>query len=151
MNTAERLINDNDNLKYRYVRMPKKLGGLICNDQVFINKSANYVDQNEWLAEEIGHYQTSVGDIIDQSEAECRKQELIARQRAYTLLITLDGLLDCYKNGSDTPNELADYFDVSVDFLYKAIDTYRIKNGLIFDYEGYTYDLRNGLNIYHKK
>lgn len=149
MNTPEKLINDNDDqLHFKYIQMPTKLGGLIYGDRVYINKSADYTNQNEYLAEEIAHYQTSVGDILNQSEIECRKQELVARQRACTLLITLDGLLDCYKDGLDTPNELAEHFDVSVDFLYKAIDTYRTKNGLTFRHHGYTFDLSNGLNIY---
>ena len=64
--------------------------GLINNDVIGINKNVrSYAKRNCILAEEIGHYKTTVGNIIDQSSAANRKQELKARRWAYNRLIGL--------------------------------------------------------------
>ena len=46
------------------------------------------------LAEEIGHYETTVGDILNQRITENRKQEFQARMYAYNKLIGIQGLID---------------------------------------------------------
>ena len=43
------------------------------------------------MAEELGHYYTGVGDILDQSSVSNRKQELCGRVYAYNKLIGLAG------------------------------------------------------------
>lgn len=44
------------------------------------------------LAEEIGHYRTSSGNILDQNKVESRKQEYRTRLYGYNLKIGLTGL-----------------------------------------------------------
>lgn len=104
--------------------------------------------QREVLAEEIGHYKTTVGNIIDQANSLNRKQELQAREYGCKLLISLDGFIACYKGGIDTPYEVTEFFGVTVPYLWKAIDMYRRKLGVYFTYIGYKFDLSHGLNIF---
>ncbi len=82
------------------------------------------------LAEELGHYHTSSGDILDQRDSMNRKQELRARRWAYERLIPLDRLVDAYKARVKGRFELAEYLGVTEPFLQSAIDRYRDKYGV---------------------
>ena len=69
------------------------------------------------LCEEIGHYETAVGNILDQSVASNRKQELRGRIWAYNRLIGLTGIIRAYKMGcrnhvpEDTLQEALNYYN----------------------------------------
>lgn len=51
------------------------------------------------LAEELGHYHTTVGDILDLSTASNQKQEYRARLWTYDKMIGLSGIISAYKTG----------------------------------------------------
>lgn len=90
------------------------------------------------LAEEIGHYATSSGDIIEQSDVRSRQQELRARAWGYDLMIGLSGLISAYEAGCRTRWELAEYLEVTEEYLQEAIERYRAKYGVYTTFEGYT-------------
>ena len=69
------------------------------------------------LAEELGHFYTSTGNILDMSDTSNRKQELRARLWAYNKQIGLRGLIDCYKANCKSIHEMAEYLDVTEEFL----------------------------------
>lgn len=79
------------------------------------------------LAEEIGHYYTTVGNILDQSKIENRKQERRARAWAYEKLVPLDKLSKAYKTGFSNHYELAEILDVTEEFLEEALQYYKEK------------------------
>lgn len=81
------------------------------------------------LAEELGHYHTTVGNILDQSNTEARKQERAARIWAYNLRIPLLDLVKAYKAHCRNTFEMAEYLDVSEDTLIEALEFYRQKYG----------------------
>lgn len=104
--------------------------GLINNDVIGINKNVrSYAKRNCILAEEIGHYKTTVGNIIDQSSAANRKQELKARMWAYNRLIGLRGIISCYQAGCNNVYEMAEYLDIAEQFLTDALERYKRKYG----------------------
>ena len=76
------------------------------------------------LAEELGHFYTSTGNILDMSNTSNRKQELRARLWAYNKQIGLRGLIDCYKANCKSIHEMAEYLDVTEEFLLEAIECY---------------------------
>lgn len=82
------------------------------------------------LAEELGHFYTSTGNILDMSNTSNRKQELRARLWAYNKQIGLRGLIDCYKANCKSIHEMAEYLDVTEEFLLEAIECYRSKYGV---------------------
>ena len=82
------------------------------------------------LAEELGHFYTSTGNILDMSDTSNRKQELRARLWAYNKQIGLRGLIDCYKANCKSIHEMAEYLDVTEEFLLEAIECYRSKYGV---------------------
>ena len=81
------------------------------------------------LAEELGHYHTTVGNILDQSSVGNRKQELRARAWAYDKMIGLNGIVRCYKSCCRNRYEMAELLDVTEDFLQDALDYYSGKYG----------------------
>ena len=81
------------------------------------------------LAEELGHYYTTVGNILDQSYISNRKQELHARMWGYDHLIGLTGLVSAAKSGCCNIYEIAEYLDVTEEYLLEAINAYKSKYG----------------------
>ena len=88
-------------------------------------------------AEALGHYHTTVGDIIDQSSDVNRKQELRARLWSYNKLIGLHGIISCHKAHYTTSYEMADYLGVTEEFLQEALQCYRSKYGICVQYDNY--------------
>ena len=81
------------------------------------------------LAEELGHYHTTVGNILDQRKAENRKQELHARAWAYNKMIGLDGIIKAYEHNCHSLHETAEFLNVTEDFLRDALKYYKSKYG----------------------
>ena len=74
------------------------------------------------LAEEIGHYRTSSGNILDQNKVESRKQEY--------LKIGLTGLISAYEAGCGNLYEMAEYLNATEEYLKEAIQCYHSKYGV---------------------
>ena len=81
------------------------------------------------LAEELGHHYTTVGDILDQSDAANRKQERRARLWAYDRLIGLQGIINAYEAGCRNCYEMSDFLGVTEEALSECLDAYREKYG----------------------
>ena len=88
------------------------------------------------LAEEIGHYESTVGDILDQDILINRKQELTARRIAYEKLLPLDQIIAAHET-STTYEELLDILDVTHEFYDEAMNYYNNKHGIYTEYKGY--------------
>lgn len=82
------------------------------------------------LAEEMGHHHTSVGNIIDMESAQNRKQERQARLWAYNKQIGLQGLIRAYEAGCQNRYEVAEYLEVTNEFLAECMECYRQKYGV---------------------
>ncbi len=89
------------------------------------------------LAEELGHHYTSVGNIIDQSSVDNRKQELRARMWAYNKQIGLLGIAKSYEHGCRSKHEMAEYLEVTEEFLNEALERYRQKYGVYTSIDNY--------------
>lgn len=81
------------------------------------------------LAEEIGHFHTGVGDIINQEDVDACKQEHKGRLWAYNKQIGLRGLISAFEYGCQNWNEVAEYLDVTEEFLHDCISCYCNKYG----------------------
>ena len=78
------------------------------------------------LAEEIGHYETSVGDILDQGDANNRRQENVARTWAYKKILPLENILFAAQDGHKELWDMAEYLDVDEEFLRDALKYYGV-------------------------
>ena len=89
------------------------------------------------LCEEIGHYETAVGNILDQSVTANRKQELRGRIWAYNRLIGLTGIIRAYKMGCRNRYEVAECLDVPEDTLQEALNYYHARYGVCTQVDNY--------------
>lgn len=101
--------------------------GRIYGNRIAIRKSLTSIEKNCVLAEELGHHYTSSGNILDQSDISNQKQELRARLWAYNKKIGLQGILNAYKARRTSPEEMAEFLDVTPEFLHDALECYRQK------------------------
>ena len=112
--------------------------GLIRGRRIAIRKNIEtQAEKSCVLAEEIGHYRTSSGNILDQNKAESRKQEYRARLYGYNLKIGLAGLIRAYEAGCGNLYEMAEYLDATEEYLKEAIDCYKSKYGLCTSIDNY--------------
>ena len=114
------------------------LKGLCINNILTINSSlATSVEKKCILAEEIGHYYTTAGNILSQSDPENRKQERLARAWAYEQMVPIQALLEAYWAGIGNRYEVAEFLDVTEEFLQEALDHYKEKYGNYYIIDNY--------------
>lgn len=134
MNKLEKLEQEafEDEVKvHDYYLGDKSLKGIYIDGNVAINTSVNSnTEKTCVLAEELGHHYTSVGNIIDMTDARNRKQERQARLWGYNKLIGLSGIINAFRAGCQSRHEIADLLDVTEEYLQECIDCYRDKYGV---------------------
>ena len=114
--------------------MEKPLTG--SNGRIYKNRIAirsdipTTIEKSCVLAEEIGHYKTTYGDITRLDSVSSAKQEYRARVYGYNLKVGLIGIVRCYEHGCKTLHEMADFLDVTEEYLDEVISTYRKKYGM---------------------
>ena len=131
MNRYERLQYEacKDGIDVIEGNFSKNIKGLYCDGTVAIKKDISTTEKACVLAEELGHHYTTVGNILDQSKTENRKQERRARLWAYRKMFDLIDLVSAYKHGCRIRFEIAEYLEVTESFLQEALDTYKEKYG----------------------
>lgn len=137
MATYENLLAEAHKYSIDVYEMPMlpRNKGLYADEVVWVNKyTPTTVGKACILAEELGHYHTSAGDILDQHDVRNRKQELRARQWAYQCMIPLDRIVQAHQARISGRYDLAEYLGVTEEFLQSAIDRYRDKYGLFATY-----------------
>lgn len=136
----ETLIKEAQEYLYIYEKpLLPQLKGLQSDNVVWINKSIpTTIEKTCILAEEMGHYHTSAGDILDQKDLRKRKQELRARQWAYEKLLPLKKIVQAHKAGVKNRHELAEFVGITEHFADAAINRYIEKHGECVNYDDYT-------------
>lgn len=115
-----------------------RIKGLYCDGVVALSTQIETSKERVCiLAEELGHHYTSVGNIIDLSDIQNRKQERHARLWGYNDRIGLRGLINAYEKGCKSRYEIADYLEVTEEFLEEAINCYRDKYGVCATVDNY--------------
>lgn len=122
--------------------------GLIMGKKVAIRQSIDTsAEKAGVLAEEIGHDATSVGNILDYGDPNNYKQEMKARTYGYKLTITPDALIDAYNAGCRNSFEIAEFLDVTEDYLIEAIERFRQIYGIYQKYKNYLIVYEPGLRV----
>ena len=126
MTKYEYLLNEADSQQLITVESPLRANkGRIVGDMIAIKSDMTDTEKQCVMAEELGHYYTSVGDILDQITVENRKQELKARLWAYKRLLPLDCFISAFRSGCNSLYEYADYLNVTETLLRDAIRRYK--------------------------
>ncbi|WP_373239236.1 ImmA/IrrE family metallo-endopeptidase [Dorea longicatena] len=128
----------------------KTYDGRIKGKDIYLRKDMNTAEKSCVLAEELGHYYTTVGDILDMNVSENRKQERQARLWGYNRVIGLFGLIRAYEHGCKDKYEIAEYLDVTEEYLEDCIDCYRDKYGEYKIVDNYTIYFIPNLMIFKK-
>lgn len=108
-----------------------RIKGLYYNGVIAVSKRLRTTaEQAAVIAEELGHHLTASGNILDQNDANSRKQELKGRAWAYDRLIGLDGIARAIDAGCQNCYEAADYLGVTEEVFQNAFIYYHSKYGL---------------------
>lgn len=138
--TYEELLIEADSSGISVKELPLQSGDGRCKGRrIAIRKDIpTLAKKADVLAEELGHYHTSVGNILEQSDTENRKQERIARLWAYDKMIGLAGIIQGHRAHCQNRHEFAECLGVTEEFLQEALDCYREKYGVCVNIDGYT-------------
>lgn len=111
--------------------------GRINGNRIAIKSDLTEIEKKCVLAEELGHHYTAVGDILDQSTVENRKQEMRGRIIAYNKLVGLRGIVDAYLHHCESLSESAEFLGVTEGFLNDSITYYTNKYGVCTQIDNY--------------
>lgn len=115
-----------------------RIRALYCDSVVALGKNMETDAEKACiLAEELGHHDTAVGDIVAQSSAANRRQEMRGRIFAYDRLVGLHGILSAYHHHCQSFSETAEYLNVTEAFLSDAICYYKGKYGAYTTVDNY--------------
>ncbi|MFU0828666.1 MAG: Peptidase-M78 domain-containing protein [Lachnoclostridium sp.] len=137
--TYEDLQKEHENLfvKEMDLYQVKGLKGLYVDGCIAIDRKLTLKEKSCILAEEIGHHLTSVGNILDQNDGNNRKQEYRARLISYDIQVGLEGIIKCYEAGCNSLYTMAEYLDVTEEYLKDALEAYKNKYGTYVKYKNY--------------
>lgn len=123
---------------------------LIIGKKIAINKNKKMTEcEKAWATtEEIGHFETSVGDIIDITDTENCKQERQARLWTYNDRIGLLGIIKAAQHHCAGSFEIAEYLDVPEERLIEAVEEYRGVYGRSIAVDNYMIRFEPALEVY---
>ncbi|WP_243133749.1 ImmA/IrrE family metallo-endopeptidase [[Clostridium] symbiosum] len=126
MNYEDLLIEaEQQGLKVQELPLPLS-DGRIKGKRIAIRMDIPTIAQKaDVLAEELGHYHTTVGKIIELDTIDSCKQERRARLWAYNKRIGMHGIVDAYKHHCSNRYEIANYLGVSEEFFQDALECYQ--------------------------
>ena len=124
MTKYEELIGEYEHLIIE--ERPMINDGLYADGCVWINQDMPTNRKACVLAEEVGHYETSSGNILDQTDTGNRKQELTARKWAYNKVVPEEKISEAISAGYTEVWEIADHLEVDEQFLREALKYYGI-------------------------
>lgn len=127
-----------------------RLSGLYIDGSIALRSGMSSAKTADTLAEELEHHYTTVGNILDLDSVANRKQERIARMRAYDRRIGLTGIIQGYRKHCRSQYELAEYLGVSEEFLREALECYREKYGCTVEIDGYMIFFEPSLAVIEK-
>lgn len=119
--------------------MSPKIKGLYADNVIWINKNTqSRAEKACIMAEEMGHFHKTAGDILDQKNIWQRKLELVARTWGYKRLIPLSTFVQAHKDGIRNRYELAEYLGVTEVFVDDTLKRYQGIYGTHASYGSYT-------------
>ena len=102
------------------------------NIAIDVDKIENNTEEKEHLAHELGHCMLHAFYNLKTIETRSR-METRADRWAIKKLLPFSLLKEAVTNGLQEPYELAEYFDLSEQFVIKAVNYYTQQLGLTFD------------------
>lgn len=133
LNNFEKLLveAEEESLIVKEITLSSNLDGLYFDGKIALNKNTlvRNCEKACVLAEEIGHHKKNIGNILKQDTVENIKQEQKAREYAYKKLVPIEALVDAFDKNLKNTFEIADYLNVTEEFLLESLEFYRKKYG----------------------
>lgn len=123
----ETLLREAEKEQIEVIEIPlhENIKGLYCDGNIALNiHIPTTAEKTCILAEELGHYYTSYGNIIDISNISNRKQEIKARRWAVKRLLPICKIIQAHKAGCRNFYEVAEYLGVTEEFLRHSFKVY---------------------------
>lgn len=118
--------------------LPKGLSGIYYDYKIKLSHENDYYKNIEVLAEEIGHYYTSNGNITNYKSINNMRQEVRARRFGVKLVLPLESLIDCYKKGMwGDISSMCLHLEINAEYFEDAIKNYKEQFGSYVKYDGY--------------
>lgn len=121
-----------DILDYRWTNIKARIFEIENNYYIALDNKQIYssIEEKEILAEELGHYYTNCLYYLNSNKILKDKCEKRAMKWAYSVLIPLQKLKEKITQGFNL-YDLADYFNVDVEYMTNCIDFYTEKYGVL--------------------
>ncbi|ARF67636.1 ImmA/IrrE family metallo-endopeptidase [Paenibacillus larvae subsp. pulvifaciens] len=137
----EALLKEAEQLGVYVYEKPMNLNikGLYADGVVCLNKRVlRRVEKACALAEEIGHHNTTSGNILNLNSISNLKQEKRARTWGHKKLLPLSSFVQAHKEGIRNRYELAEFLNITEEFLEEALKRYQEIYGLCVRVDNYT-------------
>ncbi|MGC7665144.1 ImmA/IrrE family metallo-endopeptidase [Staphylococcus epidermidis] len=111
--------------------------GLYDNGVILIDKNLSETRKAEVLYEELAHHKLTYGNILDQSKFNNRKFENYARRYGYEAALPLHIIVEAHNYGISNLYELAEYVQLSEEYIVEILKHYKNKYGIGTHYGEY--------------
>lgn len=111
--------------------------GFYDNGVILIDKNLPETRKAEVLYEELAHHKLTYGNILDQSKFNNRKFENYARRYGYEAALPLHIIVEAHNYGVSNLYELAEYVQLSEEYIVEILKHYKNKYGIGTHYGEY--------------
>lgn len=112
--------------------------GLYDNGVILIDKNLSETRKAEVLYEELAHHKLTYGNILDQSKWINRKFENYARRHGYEVALPIRIIIEAHHFGVSNLYELAQYVQLSEEYVLEILEHYKQKHGIGTHYGNYS-------------
>lgn len=127
MDRIDEIMKNYPELKVEYVVMDNELRGYIYRNVILLDANKSEDELVPILYEELGHYETTVGNISRYSSQSDLKQEYRARVWGLKRLVPKSAINHFKKQDYDDDYEVADELGIKITYLHEAGEVYRLK------------------------
>nr|DAP15499.1 MAG TPA: IrrE protein [Caudoviricetes sp.] len=134
----EELLTKNEHIKIKDTHaLPNGYSGFYKDGVILIDKNLSERRKAEVLYEELAHHKLTYGNILDQSKDINRKFENYARRYGYETALPLRIIVEAHNYGVSNLYELAEYVQLSEEYIAEILKHYKNKYGIGTHYGEY--------------
>ena len=138
MSRYEQLLAENEHIKIKDTHsLPDGYSGFYKDGIILIDKDLSETRKAEVLYEELAHHKLTYGNILDQSKDINRKFENYARRHGYEAALPLRIIVEAHNYGVSNLYELAEYVQLSEEYIAEILKHYKNKYGIGTHYGKY--------------
>lgn len=138
MSRYEQLLAENEHIKIKDTHsLPDGYSGFYKDGIILIDKDLSETRKAEVLYEELAHHKLTYGNILDQSKWINRKFENYAKRHGYEAALPLRIIVEAHHYGVSNLYELAQYVQLSEEYVLEILEHYRNKHGIYIRYGTY--------------